>query len=241
MDAELLIKENMGRLISAARKLSRNFGVPELMDDLIQEGSLALMEAAENFDPSGEASFASYSGKIIKSAMLDYIYRNATPFTVPPDRYRILRRAAGLLADSDDAVQELCDTLNVTPASARRLILDCREIFSTVSLDEADTALSSYGNPELVYTEKLLRSSIHAALDSLPSRSRTIIKYYLGIDQPDEKTMTFQELAIRLNYNSPSGVEKAYKRAVEELRRQVSSGEYGQWRSALRLIQRKLI
>lgn len=238
MDAELLIKENMGRLTLAARKLSRNFGVPEMTEDLIQEGSLALMEAAESFDPSGEASFASYSGKIIKSAMLDYIYRNATPFTVPPDRYRILRRAVKLLADSDDAVQELCDTLNVTPAVARKLILDCREVFGTVSLDEADTILSSYGNPEQIYTEKLLRDSVHTSLDAISSRSRTIIKYYLGIDQPDEKPMTFQELAIRLNYNSPSGVEKAYKRAVEELRYRINSGEYGWWRSALRQIRK---
>ena len=65
----------------------------------------------------------------------------------------------------------------------------------------------------------------------------TIIMYHLGIDQPDEKTMTFQDLAIRINYNSPSEVEKAYKRAVDELRRQVNAGEYGRWINALRLIR----
>lgn len=31
--------------------------------------------------------------------------------------------------------------------------------------------------------------------------------------------MTFQELAIRLNYNGPSGAEKAYKAALRKLKR----------------------
>ena len=69
MDVNTLIEEKMGRLILAARKLSRNFGVPDLMEDLIQEGSLALMEAAGRYDTSGDASFDAYSDRIIKSAM----------------------------------------------------------------------------------------------------------------------------------------------------------------------------
>ena len=99
MDADSLIEENMGRLTLAARKLSRNFGVPDLMEDLVQKGSIALMEAAERYDTSGETPFDAYSDRVIKSAMLDYIYRNATQFTMPPDRFRLLRRVAKLLAD----------------------------------------------------------------------------------------------------------------------------------------------
>ena len=122
MDAELLIKENMGRLTLAARKLSRNFGVPDMMEDLIQEGSLALMEAEEKYDQSGNASFDVYSDRIIKSAMLDYIYRNATQFTMPPDRFRVLRRVARILADGGD-VREICGDLNVSYAVVRKLII----------------------------------------------------------------------------------------------------------------------
>ena len=202
MDAELFIKENMGRLTLAARKLSRNFGVPDMLDDLIQEGSLALMEAAERYDTSGETPFDAYSDRIIKSAMLDYIYRNATQFTMPPDRFRVLRRVARLLADGG-GVREICGNLGVSHAVARKLILEYRETFNTVPLDDADADTGDYGNPEQVYTEKLQRAAALEALNSLSSRSRTIIKYHLGLDQPDEQTLTFQDLAIRLNYNSP--------------------------------------
>ena len=237
MDVNTLIEEKMGRLILAARKLSRNFGVPDLMEDLIQEGSLALMEAAGRYDTSGDASFDAYSDRIIKSAMLDYIYRNATQFTMPPDRFRVLRRVARLLADGGD-VREICGDLSVSPAVARKLILEYRETFNTVPLDDADADTGDYGNPEQVYTEKLQRTAAFNALSSLSSRSRTIIKYHLGLDQPDEQTMTFKDLAVRLNYNSPGAADKAYKRAEAELRRIINAGEYGRWRSSLQAVRR---
>lgn len=237
MDAELLIKENMGRLIMAARKLSRNFGVPDMTDDLIQEGSLALMEAAGRYDPSGDVSFDVYSDRIIKSAMLDYIYRNATQFTMPPDRFRVLRRVARLLA-VDGGVREICNDLKVSPSVARKLILEFRETFNTVPLDDADADTGDYGNPEQIYTEKLQKATALEALSSLSSRSRTIIKYHLGLDQPNEQAMTFQDLAVRLNYNSPGATDKAYKRAVAELRRIINAGEYGRWRTALQAVRR---
>ena len=39
--------------------------------------------------------------------------------------------------------------------------------------------------------------------------------------------MTFQELAIRLNYNGPSGAEKAYKSALRKLKKDLYGGAYG--------------
>ena len=49
--------------------------------------------------------------------------------------------------------------------------------------------------------------------------------------------MTFQELAIYLNYNGPSGAEKAYKAALRKLRRDLYGGAYGRWLSAQKAIR----
>ena len=49
--------------------------------------------------------------------------------------------------------------------------------------------------------------------------------------------MTFQELAIYLNYNSPSGAEKAYKAALRKLKRDLYGGTYGRWLSAQKAIR----
>lgn len=49
--------------------------------------------------------------------------------------------------------------------------------------------------------------------------------------------MTFQELAIRLNYNGPSGAEKAYKSALRKLKKDLYGGAYGRWLSAQKAIR----
>ena len=63
----------------------------------------------------------------------------------------------------------------------------------------------------------------------LTPRELNLVRNYLGIGQPDEVGMTFQELAIRLNYNGPSGAEKAYKNAINKLKKQLHGGAYGRW------------
>lgn len=50
--------------------------------------------------------------------------------------------------------------------------------------------------------------------------------------------MTFQELAIRLNYNGPSGAEKAYKNALRKLKKKLYSGAYGRWLSIQKAINK---
>ncbi len=49
--------------------------------------------------------------------------------------------------------------------------------------------------------------------------------------------MTFQGLAIRLNYNGPSGAEKAYKAALRKLKKDLYGGAYGRWLSAQKAIR----
>ena len=58
------------------------------------------------------------------------------------------------------------------------------------------------------------------------------------IGQPDEDGITFQELAVRLNYNDPSGAEKAYKNALRKLKANLYSGAYGQWLAIRKAIDR---
>ena len=71
----------------------------------------------------------------------------------------------------------------------------------------------------------------------LTPRELNLVQSYLGIGQPDKVGMTFQELAIRLNYNGPSGVEKAYKTALRKLKKDLYGGAYGRWLSAQKAIR----
>ena len=69
------------RLISAYARLAvsfagrfRRYDVP--YDDLIQQGNLGLMRAAEKFDPDNGARFSTYAAWWIRASMQDYVMRN---------------------------------------------------------------------------------------------------------------------------------------------------------------------
>jgi RNA polymerase sigma-32 factor len=62
------------RLVISQSSRFRNYGVP--MPDLVQEGILGLLQAAERFDTAREVRFATYATWWIRSAMQEYILRN---------------------------------------------------------------------------------------------------------------------------------------------------------------------
>lgn len=62
------------RLVVAMASRFRNYGLP--MGDLIQEGNIGLMQAANRFDPAREVRFSTYAQWWIRSTIQDYILRN---------------------------------------------------------------------------------------------------------------------------------------------------------------------
>ena len=80
-----------------------------------------------------------------------------------------------------------------------------------------------------MYEQTLLAECIQTALDELAPRERVLIQQYLRLDGRHNDGMTFQGVAVLLNYNGHSAAEKAYKRVVEALRRALYIGEYGKY------------
>ncbi len=69
------------RLIEAYTRLAvsvatryRRYGMP--LDDLIQQGNLGLMRAAEKYDPDNGARFSTYAAWWIRASMQEYVMRN---------------------------------------------------------------------------------------------------------------------------------------------------------------------
>ena len=94
------------------------------------------------------------------------------------------------------------------------------------------------GDPAVAYDRLMRRTLLMQRMEEvLTPRELNLVRSYLGIGQPDEVGMTFQELAIRLNYNGPSGAEKAYKAALRKLKKDLYSGAYGRWLSAQKAIR----
>ena len=68
-----LIRAYTRLVVSLASKF-RNYGLP--MSDLIQEGTLGLLQAASRFEPERNVRFSTYASWWIRSAMQDFILRN---------------------------------------------------------------------------------------------------------------------------------------------------------------------
>ena len=176
-----------------------------------QKAALALLDAARRFDPAYGTKLLTYATPAIEAALSDYAAQHSSSLSIPISRYNQLRRVAYLCAEGCDAsdaelVKVVYGELNVSAKVAGALIKEYRTLLMQL-MEEV-----------------------------LTPRELNLVRSYLGIGQPDEVGMTFQELAIYLNYNGPSGAEKAYKAALRKLKKDLYGGAYGRWLSAQKAI-----
>ena len=237
--AERLIAQNEGYLTELARAYTPWCE----MEDLKQEAALALLDAAGRFDPAYGIKLLTYATPAIEAALSDYASRYAFPLSVPTSRGSQLRTVAHLCAegwDSSDAevVKVVCGELNVSAKVAGALIKEYRTLCGARQLGDAVFSVSCGGDPAVAYDRLMRRILLLQRVEEvLTPRELNLVRSYLGIGQPDEVGMTFQELAIYLNYNGPSGAEKAYKSALRKLKKDLYGRAYGRWLSAQKAIR----
>lgn len=68
-----LVKQNLPFVRREAKDQASRFHRLNLLDDLIQEGSIGLIEAAENFDANKENNFLTYAAHKVRKHILDYL------------------------------------------------------------------------------------------------------------------------------------------------------------------------
>lgn len=248
---ELALRIQAGDKNAAGRLVSQNEGyLTDLaraytpwceMEDLKQEAALALLDAAGRFDPAYGTKLLTYATPAIEAALSDYAAQHSSSLSIPISRYNQLRRVAYLCAEgSSDAelVKVVCGELNVSAKVAGALIKEHRTLFCVRQLGDDVFSVSCGGDPAVAYDRLMRRTLLMRRMEEvLTPRELNLVRSYLGIGQPDEVGMTFQELAIRLNYNGPSGAEKAYKTALWKLKRDLHGGAYGRWLSAQKAIR----
>ena len=237
--AELLISQNEGYIT----KLAREYTPWCELEDLKQEGALALLEAARRFEPAYRTKLLTYATPMIEAAMMDYAAQYSSSLSIPASRYNQLRRVAHLCAEIQDTsdtelANAVCGELNVSVKVAGALIKEYQTLFCVRQLGDDVFSVSCGGDPAVAYDHLMRRTLLLQQIENvLTARELNLVCSYLGIGQPDNTGMTFQELAIRLNYNGPSGAEKAYKAALQKLKKDLYVGAYGRWLSAQKAIR----
>ena len=238
--AELLLSQNEGYLTA----LALDYADRCELEDLKQEGAMALLEAANKFDPAYGTKLLTYATPIIESAMLDYVSQASLSLSVPTSRYQQLRKVTQICTkleqeSEDTLIQAIRKELAVSQKVAVELLKEYRTLFQTEQLDDDMSSIALSGDPARAVDRSMRQTLLLRQMEEVLSpRELNLVRYYLGIGQPDGERMTFQAVAIRLNYNGPSGAEKAYKGAIRKLQKTLYSGDYGQWLSIQKAIRK---
>ncbi|MBM3507248.1 MAG: RNA polymerase factor sigma-32 [Alphaproteobacteria bacterium] len=221
-----LVEPHMRLVISIATRY-RAYGLPQA--DLVQEGNVGLMQAAERFDPDREVRFSTYAGWWIRSAIQEYVLRNwsivrtgttaaqkALFFNLRRLQARIER--AGVSSSTPAATAEIARQLRVPTRDVdimrERLAATDRSLNAPLA-DEAaaewqDVLPDEGPGPEDIVRARHDRATrsrwIESALAQLSPREQTIVRER----RLSESTRTLESLGNSL------GISKERVRQIEQ-------------------------
>ena len=225
---EKLVRSNLRFVVSVAKKY-QNLGMS--LPDLICEGNVGLVRAAQKFDETKGVKFISYAVWWIRQAILKALAENSKTFRLPINRATTLNKISKkeaeltqklgrepkpeeVAAAMDMDVDEVRKLMNV---SRRSLSLDAplfegeeKTLFSYLSDDETL-------DPEEQTFESARIKEIRETLETLQPREAKIVKLYYGLD--GNEPLTLREIDSIFNL-SRERIRQIKERAIERLRHQ---------------------
>lgn len=204
-----LIQANLRLVISIAKKYT---GQGILFMDLVQEGSLGLIKAANRFDYKKGFKFSTYATWWIKQAIIRAIANNSRSIRIPVhmgDKIRNLKKAIARLSvdlGREPTDFELASYLKTTPKKIK--IIKEAIIKEPISFDTPvaqDLSLEDYiaDNIENSPNQKVehidFKKDVFSSLDLLNERERFIILNRFGLKS--RKTKTLEELGNILGFS----------------------------------------
>ena len=161
--ASCLLSQNEGYLTMLATSYCEQFSQDFLVDDLKQEGALALLDAAQRFDASMGTRLLTYATPAIETAMKDCAAQSSFSLSFPLDRYYQLRQVAFLYATHEqdakaDILAAIQKKLEVSVKVAKRLLEEYRTVFQIESLGERVFDIGFGGDPARAYDRFMRRT-----------------------------------------------------------------------------------
>ena len=194
-----LIQANLRLVVSIAK---RYVGQGVLFMDLVQEGSIGLIRAAEKFDYSKNFKFSTYATWWIKQSIIRAIANHSKTIRIPvhmADKIRKYKSAYVILSSDfgrEPTEQELADFLCVSISKLQKIKNSI--ILEPISLETSvtdDLCLRDFiedkscNNPEEQTKDTFLKLGIPELFNVLTEREKSVITHRFGINFEKPKTL----------------------------------------------------
>lgn len=202
-----LVKANLRFVVSVAKQY-QNQGMS--LPDLINEGNLGLMKAAQRFDETRGFKFISYAVWWIRQAILQALAEQARIVRLPVNKIGSINRINRAFSrleqeyEREPSSQEIADMLEMAPDEVKDAL---KTNGRTVSMDapissEEDNTMydvlqsNDTPSPDKNLINESLAYEIERALSTLSPREAKVLKLYFGINM--KHPFTLEEIGEEL-------------------------------------------
>ena len=226
LSLERLTKANLRFVVSVAKQFQ---GQGLSLGDLINEGNLGLIKAANRFDETRGFKFISYAVWWIRQSILQALAEQSRIVRLPLNKVGTMNKigkAFSLLEqefEREPSPNEIAEQLALSDfevsdtiqKSSKHLSLD-----APFSEEEENRLLDIIENqeqpaPDNTLISESLRIELDRALATLTPREADVVKLYFGLDE--EKPLTLEEIGERFNITRER-VRQIKEKALRRLR-----------------------